>query len=371
MVPCHLWGTDADLAFLSAKHNKDFYKYGKEEAIAIPYYQLHVTLSGDYAPKKLSLDMMLKNVRHARYEIRTGAAKVLCANKQFKELEELLRDPDPRLRRAALDGINGYRAWFTSPAVGQNALKAGEYTPAMQEAVSKILSDPKEAWYVIDGALQALQHAPIELLKKNIPNIGEPAPEKRQWRYYSFDPVAEKDKRSKMGAAFRGITLPSGMDQWFNPGFKDSGWKSGCTPIGVGEFKSYDYYTYLLANPDFSIKNNSDWGNGEFLLMRSTFEVKDLGYDYYRINILASEGYVIYLDGQQIHAFIYHTETPRYNQIILDDKYTKLLKKGSNTLAVCGNLRYVKDKTTDGYHPAGQIGLRLEGLRKKELGLTR
>ena len=36
-------------------------------------------------------------------------------------MEKLLRDPDPRLRRAALDGINDNRAWFTGSVVGRKA----------------------------------------------------------------------------------------------------------------------------------------------------------------------------------------------------------------------------------------------------------
>jgi hypothetical protein len=171
-LPEHLWGTNADLAFLSSKPNKDFHKYGKEDEIQVPFWQLPVGLQyGPQDVKGLALDMMLKNVRHARYEVRTAAAKALCLNKRFSELEGLLRDPDPRLRRAALDGINDYHSWFLEPAVGRQALKAGEYTPAMNEAITKILSDPKEAWYVVDGALQALHHAPVELIRKNIPNI--------------------------------------------------------------------------------------------------------------------------------------------------------------------------------------------------------
>ena len=99
---------------------------------------------------------MLKNVRHARYEIRVGAAKALCMNQQYGELEKLLNDPDPRLRRAALDGIIDYHPWFTEPAVGKLALKAEAYTPAMTKAITRILGDPKEAWYVTDAALLAL-----------------------------------------------------------------------------------------------------------------------------------------------------------------------------------------------------------------------
>jgi hypothetical protein len=112
-MPEHLWGNDADLAFFSPKHNKDFYTYGQDEEIFVPYSQLQFwSRTGQEDLTKIDLNVMLKNVRHARYEIRVRAAVALCVNKRLGELEELLRDPDPRLRRAALDGINDYRPWF-------------------------------------------------------------------------------------------------------------------------------------------------------------------------------------------------------------------------------------------------------------------
>ena len=591
-LPEHLWGTDADLTFLSAKPNKDFYKYGKEDEIQVPFWQLPVGLQyGPQNVKGLALDMMLKNVRHARYEVRTAAAKALCMNKRFSELEELLRDPDPRLRRAALDGINDYHSWFLEPAVGRQALKAGEYTPAMNEAITRILGDPKEAWYVIDGALQALHHAPLELIRKNIPHIlpwasreewwlresafmalmglredealftkylptltaimakeynynphfqmiqqlkmaskkwkndspagkliiagfaraakeskvlpdvgplprsregatnmvesalalirqapesaaglaellaagghlgvmdtsslmkivkaqdgevsdrfvglypaldtlppeqkkkladilfgvfrpelirryeagkdpddgkvldmiidltklkkqivgwqaiGGPAPAERIWHYYAFDPLNEKEKLPpRETTRFRDIALPPGMDQWFSPGFDDSKWKSGRTPIGVGVFKAHSHGLMWTATPEHSFKNNSAWGDGEFLLMRTTFNVTDLDYDCYRLNILADHGYHIYLNGHKIHSFPWLEHFPKYVQSMLGKEAIRHLKKGTNTLAAYCNVRYEQDAQTMTYHPVGQMDLSLDGLRKKEIGLTR
>jgi len=591
-LPEHLWGTDADLAFLSAKHNKNFYKYGKDEEIQIPYWQLPLGLQyGPQNVKGLALEMMLKNVRHARYEVRTAAAKALCMNKRFSELEELLRDPDPRLRRAALDGINDYHSWFLEPAVGRQALQAGEYTPAMNEAITRIMSDPKEAWYVMDGALQALHHAPVELIRKNIPNIlpwashedwwlresafmalmglqedeklfteylpslteimakeynynphyqmiqqlrkaaekwkndspvgklilagfakaakeskvlpdvgelarsregatnmvesalalirqspesaaalaellaaggqlgvldtpslmkivkdqdgevsdrfvglypaletlppgqkmklsgilfdvfrpelirrheaakdaadcklldriidltklkkqvagwhaiGEPAPAERIWRYYAVDPLTEKEKlHPRESNRFRDIALPPEMANWFSPGFDDSHWKSGHTPIGVGVFKAHDHGRMWTATPDHSFNNNSDWGEGEFLLMRTTFNVTDLDDDYYRLNILADQGYHIYLNGHKIHSFPWLEHFPKYVQIMLGEQQIRYLKKGVNTLAVYCNVRYEQDAQTMNYHPVGQMDLFLEGLKKTEIDLTR
>jgi hypothetical protein len=586
-LPTHLWGTEADRAFLSSKPNPDFYKYGQAEEIYIPYQQLPVWLT----PKdvsKLPLNTMLKDVRHARYEVRLGAAKALRLNKRFGELERLLRDPDPRLRRAGLDAINDSTPWCGSLVWGRNALKSNEYTPAMTGAITDILADPNEAWFVTDAALSALHNAPIDAIKPNIPNImpwtthedwwlresafsalmglqkdgdlflkhlptlidmyvkeyyanpninmrtmlcetlqqkkndspagkmiiaglvravlestilpdagknrrsqegaynvvqaalacskyapeaaaelakaivsggrlekldtpniisilkapdgevqdrfvglypalqtlapqqnnrladilfnefrpelikriaavdekdksqlidmivdltklkkqiagwqaiGSPTPAQRIWRYYSFNPVTEKDKlHPRVEHRFRDVTLPTGMDKWYSPEFDDSKWKSGAAPIGVGEFTAHGHGVGWTATPNHSFKNNSDWGNGEFLLMRTTFHVTDLDYYYYRIRLLSDQGYNIHLNGQKIHGFVWFQHFPRYEQIMLTDVIRKNLKKGANTLAVYCNVRYEKDKKTEEYHAIGQMDLSIEGLKKADLG---
>lgn len=100
-----------------------------------------------------------------------AAAKSLLFTGHLSELEKLMTDPDPRIRRAGLDGINDCRPWFTSLPVGQNALAADKYTPAMRKAITKMMNDPEEAWFVIDGVLQALSHAPMDLIEENMPKI--------------------------------------------------------------------------------------------------------------------------------------------------------------------------------------------------------
>ncbi len=589
-LPEHLWGTQADRAFLSAKHNKDFHKYGREEEIHTPFRELPVRLQ--YRPQDvedLPRNMLLKNVRHARSSIRTGAAKALCMRRQFGELEALLRDPDPRLRRAALDGINDYHAWFLEPMVGKHALKAEEYTPAMIESITAIMSDREEAWFVVDGALNALHHAPIDAVRKNIPNIlpwtthedwwlresafmalmalrdneelfikylptmidvmvreyrynprikmieqfrqalakwkndspagklivagferaameseilpdvgkyprsregaanvlevalasielapeaaatlaealtesgrldvldtdslmkivrapdgnlhdrfvglypaletlpaerkkrladilfktirpkliglletvdeknqaklidmvldltrlkkpvagwqavGSPKPEQRIWRYYSFAPLrAEDEVHPRLWERFRTAALPKGMADWYSPEFDHSEWKSGPAPIGKGEFKAHGHGRMWTATPDFFFENSSEWGSGEFLLMRTTFNVTDLDYDYFRISILSAKGYTIYLNGHKIRSYPWSAHYPRYDKIMLGDAGRKHLKKGANTLAVYCIAGYEKDRMTDEYHPIGQMDLWIEGLKKAHLGL--
>jgi hypothetical protein len=590
-LPAHLWGTEADRDFLSAKHHKDFYQYGKEDEIHILFRQLPLRLQ--YSPrdvKGLSLNMMLKNVRHARCSVRMGAAKALCMNRHFGELEKLLRDPDPRLRRAALDGINDCGPWFTGLPVGRHALKAEEYTPAMSKAITKILCNPQEAWFVKDAAMLALYHAPIELVKKNIPNvlpwtthedwwlresaflalmglqeedalfvkylptmadmltneyrhnprthmircfeetlakrgnnspagkliiagllratmegkvmpdvgknphskvgmaniiqvalvsiqkapetaadlaealvrggrlktldtgnlmtilkapdghisdryvglypalkiqtpqqqkrltdiifndfrpllierlasvedkttesklldmiidlnrlkkqvagwqaIGTPKPAERIWRYHSFDPLTEKDKvHPRVWERFRTATLPTGMDKWFKPQFDDSKWESGTTPIGVGHFIAHGHGRGWTATPDHFFENNSVWGDGEFLLARTPFDVTDaeLNYDFYRIWLLTSRGYTIYLNGNKIRSYPWSSHFPRYEKIMLTDADRKHLKKGANTLAVYCIAGYEKDEGTEDYHPIGQIDISIEGLKKSTI----
>lgn len=203
--------------------------------------------------------------------------------------------------------------------------------------------------------------------------IGTPPPAERISRYYSFDPLTEEDKRGPgVNQRFRDVTWPPGMENWYSPEFDDSKWKSGRTPIGVGVFKAHGSGREWTATPDFSFKNNADWGNGELLLMRTTFNLMDLDMDCYSISILAFQGHNIYLNGNKIHTYIWLSHFPKYYRIMLSEEETRHLKKGANTLAVYTNYRYEQDPQAEQqFHPAGQIDLFLEGLKKEEIGLDR
>ena len=56
---------------------------------------------------------------------------------------------------------------------------------------------------------------------------------------------------------------------------------------------------------------------------------------------------------------------------MLTERETRHLQQGVNTLAVYANVRFKKDRSTGQYHRVGQIDLWLEGLKRKELGLSR
>ena len=561
-LPANPWGTRADRAFLSIDHNRKYYDYGRDEPTHIPFWTLG---SGYHRPNKDLANnprkVMLKNVYHRRYMIRAQAAKALRAVGALDEIEKLLRDPDPRVRRAGLDGLIDYKYWF---AIGRKPISAEQFSPAMLAAIKKMLSDPKESWWVVDGALMALKLAPAkdirsvkslimpwtkhsdwwlressfmalsglekddtlykdilptlltmvadeyhtqprsrmlnhlrgilrskkptspagklilaglkdavktseiktgirspegaynvaqaanvclqndpanavgvaqiiqqrfdlfatadlikfvgtpssnpggrpyglyttleqqsprqrkelvdilfnvyrkELYKRMIAEnsakhqplldtiidltklrkpvagwqaIGAPKLEDRTWRFTSFDPLIEKDRvHPREKRRFRTIKLPGELEGWYKTDYDDSRWRKGRAPIGVGVHKA----------GRVSFKNNSDWGKGEFIVMRTTFEVDAVDCDSYRLKILAKQGFHVYLNGRRISSYGWWKDMPHYRAILFD---ARCLKKGANVLAAYGNVQY--DRKT--HKPAGQMDLFIEGLKMSDL----
>jgi hypothetical protein len=504
---------------------------------------------------------------HRRYIVRTQAALALRKVGALDALEKFLSDPDPRLRRAALDGLIDWRYWF---GPGNQPISTEQFTPGMLAAITKILSDPEESWYVKAGALMALKLAPakdiqerykliepwikhsdwwmrdaafealtglakddalylkilptlltmatseyhtmprewmmnhlnaalrqkkpesdagklilaelrkgvttseiksgdrspegghnvMETLKiclRNDPTLavalatalkprfselqtgdivgivaapsanpsGEPfgfftllekldskqrkeltdilytdyRPEiaKRLrsyndyeeahrpgivstiidlaklrnptvgwkpigkvpsselvWRFKTFDPILEKDQvPTREKRRHRDIRLTDDLKGWFKPDFDDSKWSAGRAPIGRG--------TYKQGKNVFA--NQSDWGNGEFIVARTTFEVENLDYDSYRLSILNPQGFKVYLNGHQIVGYIWWQTKPHYAPWPLGSGEVAHLKKGTNVIAVYSNVEY-DEKTKV---PFGQVDCFIEGLKTSDL----
>jgi alpha-galactosidase len=167
--------------------------------------------------------------------------------------------------------------------------------------------------------------------------IGKPLPGERNWRFKTVDATEQKDKLEKYDARrFRDITLPAGMENWYKPGFDDSQWTEGKAPIGKG----------VWAHSGITLdKYPSTWGDGEFLLMRTTFEVDDddLNFKEYRMVILARQGFNLYLNGHKMNTYIWWFDQPCYRSIVLTQDQVKLLKKGKNVLAAYANDQYGPD----------------------------
>ena len=184
--------------------------------------------------------------------------------------------------------------------------------------------------------------------------IGKPLPDERNWRFATVDATEKKDKLEKFtDRRFRDITLPAGMEKWYMPDFDDSKWTEGKAPIGKGVWK----HSGVTLD-----KFPSTWGEGEFLLMRTTFEVEDLNYESYRIAILARQGFHVYLNGHKIHTYIWWQDKPQYGSIVLKQDQIKHLKKGKNVLAAYANDQY--DPKSPEHYAA--MDVRIEGITKAD-----
>jgi alpha-galactosidase len=184
--------------------------------------------------------------------------------------------------------------------------------------------------------------------------VGKPLPEERIWRFASVDATEKKDKLKKYDARrFRDVTLPVGIENWHLPEFDDSQWAEGKAPIGKGSWK----------HSGITLKNfPSTWGEGEFLLMRTTFEIEDIHCHSYRLAVLARQGFHVYLNGQKIHTYIWWQDKPQYSSIVLDKETIKHLKKGKNVLAVYANDQYDLDSPE---HYAA-LDVQLEGITQAD-----
>ena len=184
--------------------------------------------------------------------------------------------------------------------------------------------------------------------------VGKPLPVERTWRFVTIDPIEKKDKLDKYtDRRFRDITLPAGMENWYRPDFDDSQWTEGKAPIGKGVWK----HSGITLD-----KFPSTWGDGEFLLMRTTFEVENLNCESYRIAILARQGFHVYLNGHKIHTYIWWMEHPYYRSIVLTQEEIKYLKRGKNVLAAYADDQY--DKNSPDHFAA--IDLWIDGIGKAD-----
>ena len=184
--------------------------------------------------------------------------------------------------------------------------------------------------------------------------IGKVPSSELVWRFKSFDPIVEKDQvPTREKTRHRDIQLTDDLKDWFKPEFDDSKWNSGRAPIGVGLYKQ--------GNDSFA--NQSDWGKGEFIVARTTFEVEKLDYDSYRLSILNPQGFKVYLNGHQIVGYGWWQNKPHYAPWPLGPGEVAHLKKGTNVIAVHSNVEY--DGTTKA--PFGQLDCYFEGLKHSDL----
>ena len=136
-----------------------------------------------------------------------------------------------------------------------------------------------------------------------------------KWFYHSFDPIeAERVPFDQLITRYRTVTLPNGMEKWFEESFDPSakGWKTGQSPFG--------HYQGKLPSGPIHKCSSSCQGPGcfggtpartlwekEVLLLRGNFKLPTLkeGHRYrIRVNdgdhVGAGGGYQIYINGRPL-----------------------------------------------------------------------
>jgi alpha-galactosidase len=184
--------------------------------------------------------------------------------------------------------------------------------------------------------------------------IGQPLPEQRIWRFLTLDATEKKDQlQSYEARRFRDISLPATLENWYKPEFDDRSWTAGKAPVGKGV---WDHSGIKLSSFP------SQWEQGEFLLMRTSFEVEELNCESYRIAVLARQGFHVYLNGEKIHTYIWWLDKPQYRSIVLEAEQIQHLKKGKNVLAVYANDQYGPE-SPEHY---GAVDVWIEGITRAD-----
>ncbi len=185
--------------------------------------------------------------------------------------------------------------------------------------------------------------------------VGGVDPAERVWRFTSFDPAPADRVPAHINRRFRVGAVPEELEGWYEPAFDASGWSVGHAPIGKGEFRGRGHHGR-------TIDSRSVWGDGELVVMRSTIEIEDpSSYDFFRLRVLANNGYRVLLNGHEIHRYGWWNNTPEYTMIRIPPHRARHFQAGPNVIAVFANIAYEQGEQV------GQIDVFVEGLTKSDL----
>ena len=213
-----------------------------------------------------------------------------------------------------------------------------------------------------------------------------------EWSYHSFDPIpAEQVPFDRLITRYREVTLPKGMEKWFDPAFDPakSGWKRGQAPFGNYSGEIPDNPVSKCAKegigPCFGpicyggTKVNTLWDK-EVLLMRKTVQIPPLkeGHRYrLRVNQRAhvgnGGGFGVYINGklliEQVNGIGRGGGEKPYGAYITKE-WLDEFSKDEVTIAVKSFLRYndkYKAKPTKRI-PQGMISVHLEEQKLPPMG---
>lgn len=128
------------------------------------------------------------------------------------------------------------------------------------------------------------------------------------WHYHSFDP-AETQAYDKSPWRYRPVTLPGGMEHWYQPDFDaaKAGWKQGPMPIGQFQGKLDTNHRGSTRDDNFWAAKPKTLWEKEVLLVTQKFQLPPLKPGHiYRLRVDrgqgvgAGDGFKIYLNGKDL-----------------------------------------------------------------------
>jgi len=159
-TPDPQFGNNADLAFLGIEHAKG---YGNDDLS--PKFLFDNLLDRNSKPKA---ELCLRALKHYNPLVRNWAAKKLKEmpdTKTLGELRNLLKHPDPRVKRAVLNVFSGYDNWSRPFKTKIDAKLTSKYA---YPAIKSILDNPNSSLWEKDGALLALAKCEVKDIRKNL-----------------------------------------------------------------------------------------------------------------------------------------------------------------------------------------------------------
>jgi hypothetical protein len=186
------WGRPRDLEFLRTDYCEGF---GKEETEP---HDIYNKLGDAYnkPTEKAEKAFFVKMMRHYNPNARTMAGLALGRLGATDEIAQALQDPDPRVRRAALDAIENYNHFFRAP---QGAFAPAVVSEKFLSGIENILKDPEVSLWELDGALFALSRAEPADIKKNLGLVGEYLGHQEWWlRESAFAAIVALAKDEKL-----------------------------------------------------------------------------------------------------------------------------------------------------------------------------
>lgn len=164
-LPERFWGNEADDIFQSlepAKHPtismEDILNETVEGDASLP-------VLGRLSNSNVADDILLKYLHHPEYGLRMAAIRSVVKHGRHHLIEPLLKSDDARLRHTGILAITGmYKG---------RSLSDDQITPEMFKLAGAMVDDPKESWWVLQGAIKALAKAEKSIIVKHLDRLVE------------------------------------------------------------------------------------------------------------------------------------------------------------------------------------------------------